>query len=86
MICSEKFRFSANLDIFAVPKCQGRSSAGLERFSHIEEVIGSNPIVPTNESRSFVAFVLCFTPRGSSSVLVFKTLYIGRYAKVLIDR
>ena len=26
---------------------QGRSSAGLERFSHIEEVIGSNPIVPT---------------------------------------
>ena len=29
------------------PIQQGRSSAGLERFSHIEEVIGSNPIVPT---------------------------------------
>ena len=27
---------------------QGHSSAGLERFSHIEEVIGSNPIVPTS--------------------------------------
>ena len=26
---------------------QGRSSAGLERFSHIEEVIGSSPIGPT---------------------------------------
>ena len=33
--------------IFAPAKVQGRSSAGLERFSHIEEVIGSNPIVPT---------------------------------------
>ena len=30
---------------------QGRSSAGLERFSHIEEVIGSNPIVPTQSGR-----------------------------------
>ena len=26
---------------------QGRSPAGLERCSHIAEVIGSNPIVPT---------------------------------------
>ena len=26
---------------------QGRSSVGSERFSHIEEVIGSSPIVPT---------------------------------------
>ena len=28
---------------------QGRSPAGLERCSHIAEVIGSNPIVPTTE-------------------------------------
>ncbi len=34
------------------PALQGRSSAGLERFSHIEEVIGSNPIVPTPQSRA----------------------------------
>ena len=27
---------------------QGRSSVGSERFSHIEEVIGSSPIVPTD--------------------------------------
>ena len=34
---------------------EGRSSAGLERFSHIEEVIGSNPIVPTG-TRNRVPF------------------------------
>ena len=28
-------------------KAQEHSSVGLERFSHIEEVIGSSPIVPT---------------------------------------
>ena len=28
---------------------QGRSSAGLERLSHIQKVIGSNPIVPTGK-------------------------------------
>lgn len=32
--------------IFAAAK-QERSSVGSERFSHIEEVIGSSPIVPT---------------------------------------
>ena len=39
---------------FVSPFLQGRSSAGLERFSHIEEVIGSNPIVPTTESVSLI--------------------------------
>ena len=28
---------------------KGRSPVGLERFSHIEEVAGSSPAVPTNQ-------------------------------------
>ena len=37
-------------------KAQEHSSVGLERFSHIEEVIGSSPIVPT-KARRCLAFV-----------------------------
>ena len=38
---------------FCIPKVkQGRSSVGSERLSHIQEVIGSTPIVPTRKAVS----------------------------------
>ena len=38
---------------FCIPKTQqGRSSVGSERLSHIQEVIGSTPIVPTKKAVS----------------------------------
>ena len=46
---AESFGESKKCITFAHDFGQGRSSAGLERFSHIEEVIGSSPIVPTTK-------------------------------------
>ena len=43
----KKFGGSQKCSTFASLKAQEHSSVGLERFSHIEEVIGSSPIVPT---------------------------------------
>ena len=38
---------------FCIPKTQqGRRSVGSERLSHIQEVIGSTPIVPTKKAVS----------------------------------
>ena len=34
---------------------QGRSSVGSERLSHIQEVIGSTPIVPTHRRHTVLA-------------------------------
>ena len=38
---------------------QGRSPVGLERCSHIAEVIGSSPIVPTLFNRAYRTVFLC---------------------------
>ena len=40
---------------------QGCSSVGLERFSHIEEVIGSSPIIPTEKASFSLAFSVGMT-------------------------
>ena len=44
----KKFAIFAKKVYFCIPfQRQGRSSVGSERLSHIQEVIGSTPIVPT---------------------------------------
>ena len=67
------FLYSSKLNIFA-GHLQGRSSAGLERFSHIEEVIGSNPIVPTINGEGCNSSLLFFLPLcqllGSGTIFV----------------
>ena len=54
---------------------QGRSPAGLERCSHIAEVIGSNPIVPTSISSSSIflpVFLHCIEIRSAVQCSAFR--------------
>ena len=49
----KKFADFVKMAYFCIPKTQqGRSSVGSERLSHIQEVIGSTPIVPTKKAVS----------------------------------
>ena len=43
---------------------QEHSSVGLERFSHIEEVLGSSPNVPTKKEESAMALLFLFARHG----------------------
>ena len=49
-------------------KIQGRSPAGLERCSHIAEVIGSNPIVPT----SWIFYPMEYTIYNNVYIIIYK--------------
>ena len=62
----KKFAIFAKKVYFCIPfQKQGRSSVGSERLSHIQEVIGSTPIVPTTgRQHLLVAFLFQQQPEA----------------------
>ena len=57
------------------------SSVGLERFSHIEEVIGSSPIVPT-ERPSKDAWLFCFNKQKLATMSSETYLQLRAFARL----